>query len=71
MILKNQVLCTPFAWMHPAVNREVLVTQDWFGRIETKSIGLFMDYYLLLIFGGIPYQARIQYLELFSTTWEN
>ncbi len=52
--------------MHPAVNREALVTQDWFGRIETKSIGLFMDYYLLLIFGGIPYQVGIHCVDCFE-----
>ena len=47
--------------MHPAVNQKVLVTQDWLGYVEPSSSGIFVDNYLLLIFGGIPYQV-INYL---------
>ncbi|XP_046455618.1 high-affinity choline transporter 1-like [Daphnia pulex] len=59
-ILFGLVLCIPFAWMHPAVNQEGLVNQDWLGYVEPSSSGIFVDNYLLLIFGGIPYQAYFQ-----------
>jgi len=47
--------------MHPAVNQEVLVNQDWLGYVEPSSSGIFVDNYLLLIFGGIPYQVIINF----------
>ena len=55
-------MCIPFAWMHPAVNQKVLVNQDWLGYVEPSSSGIFIDNYLLLIFGGIPYQVSINLL---------
>ena len=58
----KKVLCIPFAWMHPAVNQKVLVNQDWLGYVEPSSSGIFIDNYLLLIFGGIPYQVSINLL---------
>ena len=43
--------------MHPAVNQEALINQDWLGYVAPSSSGIFVDNYLLLIFGGIPYQV--------------
>ena len=53
----RQVLCIPFAWNHPAVDREILLKQDWIGHVDLAESGVFIDYYLLLILGGIPYQV--------------
>ena len=56
-ILFGLVLCIPFAWTHPAVDSQSIVTQDWLGSVPLSSSGVFIDNYLLLIFGGIPYQV--------------
>ena len=56
--------------MHPAVNQEALINQDWLGYVAPSSSGIFVDNYLLLIFGGIPYQVvtfdNIQSLLLYN-----
>ncbi len=52
-----QVLSIPFAWHHPAVRQDQLVTQDWWGSVQLEDSGIFTDYYLLIILGGIPYQV--------------
>ena len=52
-----QVLSIPFAWKHPAVDQQRLLDQDWFGSVQPAQSGIFIDYYLLLILGGIPYQV--------------
>ena len=52
-----QVLSIPFAWKHSSVNEEQLVTQDWLGSVKGSESGEFLDNYMLLIFGGIPYQV--------------
>ena len=52
------MLCIPFAWTHKAVDQEALMSQDWLGQVRPQTAGLFIDNYLLLIFGGIPYQAN-------------
>lgn len=54
-----QVLSIPFAWKHPSVNQEKLETQDWLGTVQSSESGEFLDNYMLLIFGGIPYQVSL------------
>ena len=51
------MLSIPFAWKHPAVDHQRLLDQDWFGSVQPAQSGIFIDYYLLLILGGIPYQV--------------
>lgn len=59
-IVFGLVLSIPFAWKHSSVNEEQLVTQDWLGSVKGSESGEFLDNYMLLIFGGIPYQAYFQ-----------
>ena len=56
-IFVGLVLSIPFAWTHPAVQQSQLLTQNWFGSVDSGKTGIFVDYYLLLILGGIPYQV--------------
>ena len=51
------VLCIPFVWTHEAINYETLSTVDWVGKIETNEIGAYIDFYFLVILGGIPWQV--------------
>ncbi|CAH1794640.1 unnamed protein product [Owenia fusiformis] len=59
-------LSVPFAMTHEAVTpiaQTALpgeVTAGWVGTIAVKDIGTWLDYALLLIFGGIPWQAYFQ-----------
>ncbi|CAG0880893.1 unnamed protein product [Cyprideis torosa] len=47
----------PFAMTHPAVKSMDPDVVDWFGSVDVKDLGTYMDYGLLLIFGGIPWQV--------------
>lgn len=51
-------MCIPFAWNNPAVDMESLSSETWGGTIETYNIGVYVENYLLLIMGGIPWQVR-------------
>ncbi|XP_050719785.1 high-affinity choline transporter 1-like isoform X1 [Eriocheir sinensis] len=53
-------LCIPFAWNHPAVGDVINTDKDWIGAVPTKQLGLYFDYCLLLVFGGIPWQVYFQ-----------
>ena len=60
-IIVGLLLCIPFAATHPSVDSLHSVTaKEWFGSIETQNIATYIDNYLLLIFGGIPWQAYFQ-----------
>lgn len=56
-------VCIPFAWVHPAVE-EIKVTdwtEAWFGEIGGGWWNFYYaDYFLLLTFGGIPWQVYFQ-----------
>lgn len=56
-----QVLAVPFALTHDAVTAitETANTENggWKGYLEGVSWGLYIDFALLLIFGGIPWQV--------------
>ena len=54
-----QWLCIPFAWTHPAVGQVVDDDKDWIGSVPASDMGLYFDYCLLLVFGGIPWQVRL------------
>lgn len=51
----------PFAITHKATHSIAInATTNWIKSIDTNAIGGYMDSYLLLIFGGIPWQAYFQ-----------
>ncbi|CAL4095525.1 unnamed protein product, partial [Meganyctiphanes norvegica] len=55
-------LAVPFAWNHEAVGSLALNETDWVGSIEPWSPewGQWIDYWCLLICGGIPWQVYFQ-----------
>ena len=54
-----QWLTVPFAVTNPAVSSLSLNQTDWLGSIPPSSPewGIWIDYWLLLICGGIPWQV--------------
>jgi len=54
------VLCIPFVWTNEAINYETLSNLDWVGKVETIEIGAYIDFYCLIILGGIPWQVYFQ-----------
>ncbi|XP_025099151.1 high-affinity choline transporter 1-like [Pomacea canaliculata] len=52
-------LVFPFAMNHEAVDIS-RVSGTWIGTIPTSSIGVYLDFTLLLILGGIPWQTYFQ-----------
>ncbi|CAG0916891.1 unnamed protein product [Notodromas monacha] len=53
-------LCIPFAWNHPAVGDVSPSQQDWLGTVNKEDYGIYFDTWMLLIFGGIPWQVYFQ-----------
>ncbi|XP_054155063.1 high-affinity choline transporter 1-like [Oppia nitens] len=53
-------LCIPFSINHPAVGSMSMEHNDWFGILEYKMLGQYIDCGLLLILGGIPWQVYFQ-----------
>ena len=53
-----QWISIPFAFTHDAVG-DILVdsTKNWVKSVDGASAGVYIDSYLLLIFGGIPWQV--------------
>lgn len=45
--------------MNPIVGSLKDVEHDWIGHVDGKDIPSYIDYGLLLIFGGIPWQVRM------------
>ena len=56
-----QWLAVPFAMIDPAVgpltSEGNITAVDWIGEVKPEDYGLWLDYALLLIFGGIPWQV--------------
>ncbi|XP_046633589.1 high-affinity choline transporter 1-like isoform X1 [Daphnia pulicaria] len=59
-VLFGLVFCIPFVWTHPAVDHEAMSEVDWLGTIPLSSVGSYVDIYLLIILGGIPWQVYFQ-----------
>ena len=58
-----QWICIPFAWIHPAVQPIKMTdwTVEWMGEIGGGWWNWhYADYFLLLTFGGIPWQVYFQ-----------
>uniref|UniRef100_A0A8D8R8B3 High-affinity choline transporter 1 n=1 Tax=Cacopsylla melanoneura TaxID=428564 RepID=A0A8D8R8B3_9HEMI len=53
-------LCVPFAWTSEHVAPLSDQEHDWIGKIEGKDFFYYLDYGLLLVFGGIPWQVYFQ-----------
>nr|XP_018911386.1 PREDICTED: high-affinity choline transporter 1 [Bemisia tabaci]XP_018911387.1 PREDICTED: high-affinity choline transporter 1 [Bemisia tabaci] len=53
-------LCVPFAWANPKVLPLASQDVDWIGEINSEDFWPYVDYGLLLIFGGIPWQVYFQ-----------
>lgn len=53
-------LCIPFSINHEAVGSLSLAEHDWIGHVDTRDFGKYMDFGLLLILGGIPWQVYFQ-----------
>lgn len=52
----------PYVALNPAVSWEKnLSTKDWLGEVKKQDIGEWVDGWLLLIFGGIPWQVNQSY----------
>ncbi|CAL1292309.1 unnamed protein product [Larinioides sclopetarius] len=55
-----QWLCIPFSLTNSAVGSLALKDTDWIGTVEPSAVGQYMDYGLLLVLGGIPWQVYFQ-----------
>ncbi|XP_077992474.1 high-affinity choline transporter 1-like [Glandiceps talaboti] len=64
-------LCIPFAFLHEAVEPISLTgTKDgWVGSWDPLYAGVWIDYALLLTFGGIPWQVYFQRVLSSSSAW--
>lgn len=67
-IVFGLVLSIPYAWNHPSVNQEQLVQQDWIGSLNSSESGLFVDNYMLLIFGLFPASVVGENVQTGSTS---
>ena len=58
--------------MHPAVTSIAETKEKWLGTVEVADSGYYVDHYLLLIFGGIPWQVSTLYtIRLYIKGLEN
>lgn len=55
-----QWMCIPFAWANPKVQSLSSMDVDWIGKVKPEEYWFYVDYGLLLIFGGIPWQVYFQ-----------
>lgn len=55
-----QWMCIPFAWSNPKVQSLSDMEVDWIGEVQSQEYWTYLDYGLLLIFGGIPWQVYFQ-----------
>ncbi|XP_013781010.1 high-affinity choline transporter 1-like [Limulus polyphemus] len=53
-------LCIPFSFLHEAVGDMSLNSTDWLGSVKLSDAGIYIDYWFLLILGGIPWQVYFQ-----------
>ncbi|CAG9766806.1 unnamed protein product [Ceutorhynchus assimilis] len=50
----------PFAWTNEHVQSLSATDHDWIGSVDSSDIWSYIDYGLLLVFGGIPWQVYFQ-----------
>ncbi|XP_014244901.1 high-affinity choline transporter 1 [Cimex lectularius] len=53
-------MCVPFAWANEHVKPLSSQEVDWIGAVKPEEYGFYLDYGLLLILGGIPWQVYFQ-----------
>lgn len=53
-------MCIPFAWTNEHVQSLSSMEYDWIGKVESEDLLSYIDYGLLLVFGGIPWQVYFQ-----------
>ncbi|GBP47410.1 High-affinity choline transporter 1 [Eumeta japonica] len=53
-------MCIPFAWANPHVKPLSSMDVDWIGEVKSEYYWFYIDYGLLLVFGGIPWQVYFQ-----------
>ncbi|KNC34473.1 High-affinity choline transporter 1 [Lucilia cuprina] len=53
-------MCIPFAWANEHVKSLSSMDVDWIGHVDPEQRWFYIDYGLLLIFGGIPWQVYFQ-----------
>lgn len=53
-------MCIPFAITNPQVKSLSSMEVDWIGEIDPREQWFYIDYGLLLVFGGIPWQVYFQ-----------
>lgn len=64
-LVQFQWLSFPFALKHDAVHDIKLnATDNWIKSLDEPYIGQYVDSYLLLIFGGIPWQVTYHFIIL-------
>lgn len=51
-------MCIPFAWTNDHVKSLSSMEVDWIGEVDPKEHWYYIDYGLLLVFGGIPWQVN-------------
>ncbi|XP_019881961.1 high-affinity choline transporter 1 [Aethina tumida] len=53
-------MCIPFAWTSEHVTSLSSMDVDWIGEVKSEELWFYIDYGLLLVFGGIPWQVYFQ-----------
>lgn len=53
-------MCIPFAWANDHVKSLSSMEVDWIGEVDPREQWYYIDYGLLLVFGGIPWQVYFQ-----------
>ncbi|KAH9637100.1 hypothetical protein HF086_013916 [Spodoptera exigua] len=53
-------MCIPFAWANEHVKPLSSMEVDWIGKVDSNYYWFYIDYGLLLVFGGIPWQVYFQ-----------
>jgi hypothetical protein len=52
-----QWMCIPFAMYNEHVGSMSPEDVDWIGKVDPSEYAFYVDYGLLLVFGGIPWQV--------------
>jgi len=52
-----QDLSVPFTYNNEAVSENAFSSSDWLGEVNNEDIGEWIDPFLLLLLGGIPWQV--------------